>query len=175
MFLGGQVSGRQASEVTVEMEPLLDNPVAAGDAVAALRRYSLLSPAGNGLVLVHCLVQAVTRAQLSATRLPAGDRPRQCWSRKRHPPTRPPRGRGRRTRCCCRTCGQCWTCGASGWGAPRATSGTAATIKRPGLVPADRRRTWLTLPSALAARHNLAYWTGEAGDAAAARDQLEDS
>jgi hypothetical protein len=53
MFLSGQVLGRQASEVTVEMEPLLDNPVAAGDAVAALRRYSLLSPAGNGLVLVH--------------------------------------------------------------------------------------------------------------------------
>ena len=46
--------------------PLLGDPVAAGDAVAALRRYSLITPAGDGLVLVHRLVQAVTRAQLSA-------------------------------------------------------------------------------------------------------------
>ena len=46
--------------------PLLGDPVAAGDAVAALRRYSLVAPAGDGLVLVHRLVQAVTRAQLTA-------------------------------------------------------------------------------------------------------------
>ena len=38
--------------------------VAVGDAIAALRRYSLVSPAGDGLVLVHRLVQALTRAQL---------------------------------------------------------------------------------------------------------------
>ncbi len=31
-----------------------------------LRRYSLVTPAGDGLVLVHRLVQAITRAQLSA-------------------------------------------------------------------------------------------------------------
>jgi Tetratricopeptide repeat len=46
--------------------PLLGDPVAAGDAITALRRYSLASPAGDGLVLVHRLVQAITRAQLSA-------------------------------------------------------------------------------------------------------------
>lgn len=46
--------------------PLLGDPVAAGDAVAALRRYSLVIPAGDGLVLMHRLVQAVTRAQLTA-------------------------------------------------------------------------------------------------------------
>jgi hypothetical protein len=40
--------------------------VAVGDAVAALRRYSLVAPAGDGLVLVHRLVQAVTRAQIPA-------------------------------------------------------------------------------------------------------------
>ena len=45
---------------------LLGDPVAAGDAVAALRRYSLVTPAGDGLVLVHRLVQAITRAQLTA-------------------------------------------------------------------------------------------------------------
>jgi hypothetical protein len=45
--------------------PLLGDPVAAGDAVAALQRYSLAALAGDGLVQVHRLVQAVTRAQLT--------------------------------------------------------------------------------------------------------------
>ena len=45
--------------------PLLGDPVAAGDAITALRRYSLVAPAGDGLVLVHRLVQAITRAQLT--------------------------------------------------------------------------------------------------------------
>jgi hypothetical protein len=45
--------------------PLLGDPVAAGDAVAALRSYSLAALAGDGQVQVHRLVQAVTRAQLA--------------------------------------------------------------------------------------------------------------
>ena len=40
--------------------PLLEDPLAAGDAIAALRRYSLVTPAGDGSVSVHRLVQAVT-------------------------------------------------------------------------------------------------------------------
>jgi hypothetical protein len=44
--------------------PLLEDELAAGDAVAALRRYSLLRPAGDGLVSVHRLVQAVTADQM---------------------------------------------------------------------------------------------------------------
>ena len=48
------------------MGPLIGDLVAVGDAVAALRRYSLVTPAGDGLVLVHRLVQALTRAQLTA-------------------------------------------------------------------------------------------------------------
>jgi len=45
---------------------VLGDPVAAGDAMTALRRYSLVTPAGDGLVVVHRMVQAITRAQLSA-------------------------------------------------------------------------------------------------------------
>ena len=45
---------------------MLGDPVAAGDAITALRRYSLVSLAGDGLVLVHRLVQAIIRAQLPA-------------------------------------------------------------------------------------------------------------
>jgi hypothetical protein len=53
-------------DVAATVGPLLGNPVAAGDAIVALRRYSLLTPAGYGLVLVHRLVQHVTRAQIPA-------------------------------------------------------------------------------------------------------------
>jgi hypothetical protein len=51
---GGQGAGAVAGD-----------PVAIGDAVAALRRYSLAAALGDGLVQVHRLVQAVTRAQLT--------------------------------------------------------------------------------------------------------------
>jgi hypothetical protein len=53
-------------EVALALRPLLDNPLAVNDAVAVLRRYSLVTPAGDGLVSVHRLVQAVTLDQLSA-------------------------------------------------------------------------------------------------------------
>jgi len=59
-------TGLLGPEVAATVGPLLGDPVAAGDAITALRRYSLVTPAGDGLVLVHRLVQAITRAQLSA-------------------------------------------------------------------------------------------------------------
>ena len=46
--------------------PLLEDELAAGDAIAALRRYSLVTPAGDGSVSVHRLVQAVTADQMPA-------------------------------------------------------------------------------------------------------------
>jgi hypothetical protein len=61
-----RVAGLLDPEVAGIIQPLLGDPVAAGDAITALRRYSLASPAGDGLLLVHRLVQAMTRAQLSA-------------------------------------------------------------------------------------------------------------
>ena len=61
-----QAAGELAPDVAAAVGPLLGDRVAAGDAVAALRRYSLVTPAGDGLVLVHRLVQAITRAQLPA-------------------------------------------------------------------------------------------------------------
>ena len=53
-------------EVAAVLVPLLEDRVAAGDALAALRRYSLTSPLDAGPVSVHRLVQAVTLAQLPA-------------------------------------------------------------------------------------------------------------
>jgi hypothetical protein len=52
------------AEVAAVLVPLLVDELAVGDAVAALRRYSLVTPAGDGLVLVHRLVQAVTADQM---------------------------------------------------------------------------------------------------------------
>jgi len=60
-------------EAASGLRPLLGHPIAAGDAITALRQYSLLAPAGNGLVLVHRLVQDITRSQLTACA--AGSRP----------------------------------------------------------------------------------------------------
>jgi hypothetical protein len=53
-----------ADEVAAVLVPLLGDELAAGDAVAALRRYSLVTPAGEGLVSVQRLVQAVTADQM---------------------------------------------------------------------------------------------------------------
>jgi len=53
-------------EVAGVLVPLLDDELAVGDAVAALRRYSLVRLAGDGLVSVHRLVQAVTVDQMPA-------------------------------------------------------------------------------------------------------------
>jgi len=53
-------------EVTPLLLPVLEDPLATDSAVAALRRYSLISPRAEGLVSVHRLVQAVTLAQLPA-------------------------------------------------------------------------------------------------------------
>jgi hypothetical protein len=52
------------AEVAPVLAPLLDDELGAGGAVAALRRYSLVRPAGDGTVSVHRLVQAVTADQM---------------------------------------------------------------------------------------------------------------
>ena len=58
--------GRLGDEVAPVLIPLLEDPLAAGDAIAALRRYSLISPSAEGSVSVHRLVQAVTADQMPA-------------------------------------------------------------------------------------------------------------
>jgi Tetratricopeptide repeat len=56
-------AGDPAVEAT--LGPLPADPLLVPDAVAALRRYSLVTLAGNGLVQVHRLVQAVISDQLT--------------------------------------------------------------------------------------------------------------
>jgi hypothetical protein len=51
--------------VVATVGSVMGDPLAVTDAIAALRRYSLVTPAGDGLVLVHRLVQAIIRGQLA--------------------------------------------------------------------------------------------------------------
>ena len=57
---------RLQRKVARAVKPLLEDELEAGDAIAALRQYSLITPASGGAVLVHRLVQAVTVHQMSA-------------------------------------------------------------------------------------------------------------
>jgi Tetratricopeptide repeat len=57
---------RLDGEVAPVLVQLLEDELAAGDAIMALRRYSLISPPADGSVSVHRLVQAVTADQMPA-------------------------------------------------------------------------------------------------------------
>jgi hypothetical protein len=57
---------RLGPEVAPVLVPLLADELAAKDAIAALRRNSLVAPADGGSVSVHRLVQAVTTDQMPA-------------------------------------------------------------------------------------------------------------
>src|SRR5690348_11599258 len=59
-----ELADQFGDEVAPVLAPLLEDELAAGDAIEALRRYSLVTPAGDGQVLVHRLVQAVTADQM---------------------------------------------------------------------------------------------------------------
>jgi hypothetical protein len=60
------LAGRLGDQVAPVLAPLLDDPLAASDAIGALRRYSLVTAAAGGSVSVHRLVQAVTADQMPA-------------------------------------------------------------------------------------------------------------
>ena len=59
------IAAELPTDVVAAVGPLLGDQVAAEDAVAALRRYSLVTPAGGGLVLMHRLAQHVILSQIS--------------------------------------------------------------------------------------------------------------
>jgi hypothetical protein len=179
LLAGDGAAGGLSPEVAAAVGGLLGDAVAAGDAIAALRRYSLVTPAGDGLVLVHRLVQAVTRAQLSADEadgwgqaaaalveaaVPADTRLPAVWpvcamllphARAVLDPT---------------SSGIWRIAQYLGW------SGSYPAARDLFQLIADARTGSDAYgpehPGTLATRHNLAYWTGWAGDAGGARDQF---
>jgi hypothetical protein len=52
------------AEVAPLLMPLLEDPIACDDAIAVLRRYSLISAPRGGMVSAHRLVQRITKAEL---------------------------------------------------------------------------------------------------------------
>lgn len=168
-------------DVAPLLVPLLDSPVTCDEAVADLRRYSLISAPRDGFVSVHQLVQKITADQLAPG--VAAD-----WRRAAaalieaalpaHADADDP----------------------ATWSAFAALLPHALMALSPGSAGMDKVATFLRAfgndiaalqlqqqivaacdidlgaehPRTLAARANLATLTGEAGDRAAARDQFAD-
>jgi hypothetical protein len=170
---------RLAPEVAPVLVPLLDDELAVGDAVAALRRYSLVRPAGDGAVSVHRLVQGVTADQMPGqvreawrqaaaalveAAIPAGTEMPAAWPvcAVLLPHARAALGL---------TSG-----GISRIGDYLGHSGSYPAARDLFQLITDAHREDKTYgpehPDALGARANLAIYTGKAGDAAGARDQF---
>jgi hypothetical protein len=171
------LAARLGAEAEPVLTPLLEDPLARGDAIAALRRYSLLSLAADGSVSVHRLVQAVTIAQMPAELAAAWQRAASAVIEAALPadPESP----------------DTWDTFASLLPHAQAVladdSGSmwkiVSYLGESGNYPAARdlqqrvlkARIQVSGPEhadTLTDRHELAYWTGQAGDAAGARDQL---
>ena len=172
-----ELAGRLGGEVVPVLAPLLEDPVVAGDAIGALRRYSLITPAADGSVSVHRLVQAVTADQMPAELAGAWRQAAAAVIEAAIPrdPAQP-----------------------ANWSVfrellPHAEAALPADSIGMGRIAeylgisgnyAAARDLWKTVvelkervsgpehPDTLIARANLARWTGEAGNPAAARDQL---
>jgi hypothetical protein len=171
------LAGELGAEVAPALVPLLDDPLAAGDAIAALRQYSLVTPAGNGSVSVHRLVQAVTADQMPAdlasewrqataalieAAIPGDTDAPETWS----------------------VCAALFphaqaaladdSAGMTRLANYLGNRGSYAAAMQLHQRIADARDQALgpEHPETLTARNDLAYWTGEAGDATGARDQF---
>ncbi|HEV2254220.1 MAG TPA: DUF4062 domain-containing protein, partial [Streptosporangiaceae bacterium] len=172
------LAGRLGEQVTPVLAPLLEDPLAAGDAIAALRRYSLISPPADGTVSVHRLVQAVTADQMPADLASQWRQAAAALIEAAIPADTALPG----------TWPACAALLAHAQAVLVLTSGGMGQIAQylghSGSYPAARDLFRLIAdahaeadaygaehPVTLAGRASLARWTGHAGDAAAARDQ----
>ncbi|HEV3294707.1 MAG TPA: tetratricopeptide repeat protein, partial [Streptosporangiaceae bacterium] len=169
------LAGWLGDEVVPVLAPLLQDPLAASDAIAALRRYSLINPLAARSVSVHRLVQAVTVDQMP-TELAARWRQAAAAVIEAAIPDDPLRPETwadfaallphARLALAADTGGMQRITGYVGF------SGSFAAARDLQQTVADARARVLgpEHPDTLTARANLAYWTGEAGNAAVARD-----
>jgi Tetratricopeptide repeat len=169
------LAGQLGDQVTPVLVPLLEDELAAGDAVAALRRYSLVTPAGGGSVSVHRLVQVVTADQMPAdlarqwrqatAALVGAALPAEPWMSRTWPVYAMllPHAQVALRDDSDGMARLATYLGASG-------SYAAARDLQRKILNARGRGLGAQHPDTLAARHELGRWTGEAGDLAAARD-----
>ena len=176
---GPELAEQLGQDVAPLLTPLLADQLIGKDAIAALRRYSLVTQIGEGLWSVHRLVQAVTVDQMPAD---VADQWRQATAALVEAAipgdTQPPKA----WPVCALLLPHARTVldlTASGM------SRVALYLGRSGSYPAARDLFQLVAdayseddaygaehPDTLIARTQLARWTGEAGDAPGARDQL---
>ena len=170
-----ELVGRLGEQVAPVLTALLEDRLAADDAIAALRRYSLVTPAAGGSVSVHRLVQAVTADQMAAelarqwrqaaAALIEDAIPRHTWL----PET---------WQICAALLPHAQAAladdsdGLARIANSLGSSGTYAAARDLQRRVASAREQVLgpEHPDTLAARYELARWTGEAGGRAAARD-----
>jgi len=172
----GVAAGDVDAVVGPLLVPLLDDELARDEAVAGLRRFSLISAPRGGLVSVHRLVQAITMAQLPpeeaeawrraaavviGAALPGDPYDPGCWpvfaallphAQAGLDPASDGMDQVARY------------LGASG-------SYAAALAVQQQILHAEEETLGVEHHETLTARANLAHWTGAAGDVAGARDQ----
>jgi Tetratricopeptide repeat len=160
-----------------ELAQFLNDPLQVSDAVAALRRYSLITHAGTGTVIVHRLVQVVTLAQMAdeltaSWRLAAAALIEAAIPADTSPPAAWPD-------CTVLLPHAKVALDAASAGMERiaeylAASGSYAAARDLWRRIAEAREQDLgpEHPETLAARHEFAMWTGEAGDLVAARESF---
>ncbi len=170
------IEDQLSTDVAPVLALLQGDPLAAGDAVAALRRYSLVTPAEDGLVLVHRLVQAVTLNQMPdplaagwrqaaaaviEAAIPADTQPPATW------PACAVLLPHAQAALADESSGMARIANYLGVSGSRAAARDLLT----GVTDARIRVLGPEHPDTLDARVFLTRWTGAAGDAAAARDQ----
>ena len=171
--------GQLSPEIAPMLLALLDDELVAKDAIAALRRYSLISPLADGAVSVHRLVQDITVSQMPAELATAWRQAAAALVEAAIPddPQLP----------------ATWPAYATLVPHARAVLDLARAgmwqiaryLGYSGSYPAARDLSRQIAdayaedeaygpehPETLAARRDLAGWTGRAGDAAGARDQF---
>ena len=170
----GDRFGREVAPVLV---PLLEDGLVAKDAIAALRRYSLVTPAADGSVSVHRLVQAVTLDQMPDDLAKAWRQATAALIEAAIPgdtvsPTTWP--------VCAALLPHAWAAltddraGMARLANYLGEQGLYASAQelQQRVLDAQERTLGAEHPDTLTARHELARWTGQAGDAAGARDQF---
>ena len=170
-----ELAGQLGDQVVPVLPLLLEDPLEARDAIGALRRYSLITPAAGGSVSVHRLVQAVTADQMPAElarqwqrataaviedAIPADTGPPEAW------PVCAALLPHVQAALADDSDGMARIASYLGWSG----SYTAARDLQRGVLHARERVVGPEHPRTLTARADLASWTGHAGDPAAARD-----
>jgi Tetratricopeptide repeat len=168
--------GQLADEVAPVLVPLLEDELAAKDAIGALRRYSLISPRADGVVSVHRLVQSVTVDQMPPELAAGWRRATAAVIEAALPADRRAPGSWAVFAALLPHAQAALTDESNGMliiASYLGHSGNYAAARDLYQKVADARVQVLGAEhlDTLTARANLAQWTGEAGDAAGARDR----